>query len=304
MKNVSSYIGKTALAALIASTLFVVGCADQRGFDVKRLPPVPSVSEKGGPNGGASDGSDTSTVIPQDQDQMDSSALDLSGQDQPQKDVSGVDSDQSGKDQPHSDSESQGEQPEKPRKQSDEQAKQDLAQLVDTNVITYSEVEKLKEEHKNLVFSNEKAGSVQWIKFYGFAEEPIINKGISFNIRKEICKKLCVNCGTSNNIECDHKNDCWMFNDSRIGEKNKQKLSDFQPLCKHCNDIKRQVKAKMRKENKRQPPPPCILLAFGIKFTKGDETFNIKDPNWGIGSYWYDPVGFMKDVKHILTNSK
>ena len=154
MKNVSSYIGKTALAALIASTLFVVGCADQRGFDVKRLPPVPSVSEKGGPNGGASDGSDTSTVIPQDQDQMDSSALDRSGQDQPQKDVSGVDSDQSGKDQPHSDSESQGEQPEKPRKQSDEQAKQDLAQLVDTNVITYSEVEKLKEEQQQKLAEN------------------------------------------------------------------------------------------------------------------------------------------------------
>ena len=170
--------------------------------------------------------------------------------------------------------------------------------------ITDEEWEKLKEDHKNLVFSNEKASSVQWIKFYGYAEEPIINQGINKDIKNKICENSCIVCGTTNNIECDHKNDCWMFNDSRIGEKNKQKLSDFQPLCKHCNDVKRQIKSKMIKENKRQPPPPSILLAFGIKFTKGDETFNIKNPEWGIGSYWYDPVQFIKYCIQIKMNSK
>ena len=36
----------------------------------------------------------------------------------------------------------------------------------------------------------------------------------------------------------------------------------------------------------------------------GDETFDKNDPNWGIGSYWYDPLQFMKDIKTILTKSK
>ena len=44
------------------------------------------------------------------------------------------------------------------------------------------------------------------------------------------------------------------------------------------------------------------IKQFGIKFTKGDETFNIKDPNWGIGSYWYDPIQFMKDQNHQHKN--
>ncbi len=189
--------------------------------------------------------------------------------------------------------------------------------------ITNEEKKKIEEEHEFLIKNNKfkkyyttfnKEGekeniniddnAVQWIKFYGLAEEPIINQGINCDIKKNICKNPCAICGTTNNIECDHKNDCWIYNEPRIGIKEEQKLSDFQALCKHCNDVKRQAKAKMIKENKRQPPPPNIL-ELGIKFTNGDETFDINDPNWGIGCYWYDPIQFMKDIKNkYFSNSK
>ena len=148
----------------------------------------------------------------------------------------------------------------------------------------------LKEEHKNLVFT-QKYNSTEWIKFYGLVDCNFYNKDIRKDIVKNIKNRPCVNCGTRHNIECDHKNDLYLDNERRLLDKSKQTLNDFQPLCKHCNAVKREVKRKMLKENKRQPAPGFLIL-----FTEGNEKLNREDPNWWKGTYWGD----VKDFKEKM----
>ncbi len=116
------------------------------------------------------------------------------------------------------------------------------------------------------------------------------------DLRREICKKPCVVCGTKHNVECDHKND--LYNDPRVNTPATQVLDDFQPLCKHCNDQKRQVIKQVKATGKRYPATSIPSLApFGVDFTRGDESFDPNDINAMVGTYWYDPVAFMKEVR-------
>jgi len=39
-----------------------------------------------------------------------------------------------------------------------------------------------------------------------------------------------------------------------------------------------------------------MLKSFGINFIEGDETFDINDINAMKGTFWYDPVEFMKNI--------
>lgn len=149
----------------------------------------------------------------------------------------------------------------------------------------------LKDEHQNLVFT-QKYNSCEWIKFYGLVDCNFYNRGIRKDIVINIKNKPCVNCGTTHDIECDHKNDLYLENEHRLLDKSKQTLNDFQPLCKHCNIIKREVKRKMLKENKRQPAPGFLIL-----FTEGSETLNREDPNWWKGTYWNDVKAFKEKLK-------
>ena len=41
-----------------------------------------------------------------------------------------------------------------------------------------------------------------------------------------------------------------------------------------------------------------MLCIFQIDFIEGDETFNIKDPNAMKGTFWYDPIEFIKFIKN------
>jgi hypothetical protein len=144
-------------------------------------------------------------------------------------------------------------------------------------------------ERKHPLWDKKYAIAVHFIKFYG-AAPPIVNQGIRPDIRKIIINLPCCFCGTSNNIECDHKNDLWEVNDKRIGILSEQKLEDFQPLCKHCNCRKRSVKKKTLKEGKRQPS------GFpNIPFTQGTSTFNKTDPYWYVGTQWGDVQAFKND---------
>jgi len=153
--------------------------------------------------------------------------------------------------------------------------------------ITSEETEMLEKEHVSLSFPEKPGVAVHYIKFYGDAP-PIVNEGIRIDIGQAITALPCVSCGTSTGIECDHKNDLWVYNDARIGCKETQTLADFQPLCKHCNDVKRAVLAKTIKEQKRQPAPGFPHLPF----TRGTEAFDQNDPHWYIGTYWGDVQAF------------
>ena len=73
------------------------------------------------------------------------------------------------------------------------------------------------------------------------------NRPINKNIHKLITNLSCVICGTNNTI-CDHKND--LYNDNRVLNIKTQLISDFQPLCNHCNLQKRQVSKIENQTNK------------------------------------------------------
>ena len=153
--------------------------------------------------------------------------------------------------------------------------------------ITSDERDMLKKEHDSLSFPENPGIAVHYIKFYGNAAH-IVNKGIRRDIMKTITALPCASCGTSMNIECDHKNDLWIYNDPRIGERDTQQLDDFQPLCKHCNDVKRAVLARTNKEQTRQPAPGFPHMPF----SEGTSDFDITDPYWYVGTYWGDVQAF------------
>lgn len=168
--------------------------------------------------------------------------------------------------------------------------------------ITEEDIEMLRRDHaylsSNGMFKTHKpdgqrigGNAVHFIKFYGEAEERVGGSGIRPDIKRIIFAKPCANCGTRNGIECDHKNDMFLENESRLSDMSQQTLDDFQPLCKHCNDVKREVKARTLRENKRQPAP-----GFRVKFTEGNETFNRNDPNWWKGTYWGDIEAFKQKL--------
>jgi hypothetical protein len=112
-------------------------------------------------------------------------------------------------------------------------------------------------------------------------------------------KCVCVKCGAKKTV-CDHKND--LYNDKRVLCIATQTKDDFQSLCNGCNLRKRAVNLKTKKEKKRQPPPPDIMV-FGIAFTVGDETYDPEDINAMVGTYWYDPIAFMKEIKRRIESA-
>jgi hypothetical protein len=160
--------------------------------------------------------------------------------------------------------------------------------------ISKEEEEQIKTIHSHLPFNNKSGNTIEFIKFFGKADDTINDQGIRADILKEIKKLPCANCGTTKDIECDHKNDLYLLNDKRVQTKNTQTIDDFQPLCKHCNDVKRAAKEKMLRENKRYS---AKNLGYTIDFTSGNETLHKEDPHWYTGTYWGDCKAF----KHKLT---
>ena len=122
---------------------------------------------------------------------------------------------------------------------------------------------------------------------------------IASRIRQHFRGQSCVACGTSSQIEIDHKNG--LYNDPHVLSVETQTPDDFQPLCKHCNDVKRQAIKKMRHEGRRPSGQDIpALIPLGVNYTQGDDTFNLEDVDWGVGTYWYDPIAFMRQYKMMI----
>ena len=155
------------------------------------------------------------------------------------------------------------------------------------------------EEYKNERIQNNLPCSKGVIGFIIHGEN--IDEGIKRPIRTDIIKHWkifsCLHCGTKKTI-CDHKND--LYNDPRVLNTQTQTKEDFQPLCNNCNLRKRAVLLKTVKDKKRQPPPPSIRL-LGIDFTQGGENYDPNDINAMVGTYWYDPIAFMTEVRNRLS---
>lgn len=118
-----------------------------------------------------------------------------------------------------------------------------------------------------------------------------INRSINKNIYKEIINKSCVICGTMSNIICDHKND--LYNNDRVLDINTQIISDFQPLCNHCNLQKRQICKQEKKDNKIYSAKNIQRYQqYKFEFPWEKKIFDINDITCKKDTYWYDPVEF------------
>lgn len=141
----------------------------------------------------------------------------------------------------------------------------------------------------------QKDNKIRFIKTYGL-QNTIFNRQINSNIKKELLKngKCCV-CGSSSDLEIDHKNG--FYNDSRLYNVRTQKLSDFQVLCKHCNCQKRQVYKDMERTKLRFDATTIPMLKhFKIKYLNGNKYIDPKIVNCDKGVFWNDPVKFMKTI--------
>ena len=133
------------------------------------------------------------------------------------------------------------------------------------------------------------------MKVYGLNNPDFTSYHIRKDIRDWFKDAVCCVCGNTSNIEVDHKNDC--YNDHRVLKVDTQCVNDFQALCRHCNLQKRQAKKIREREGKRYPASRIPSIAvWGIDFTKGDSAYNPEDIHTLIGTYWYDPVAFCRDV--------
>lgn len=123
------------------------------------------------------------------------------------------------------------------------------------------------------------------------------DRPISSMVRLYYKDERCVVCGRGKTI-LDHKND--LYNDPRVLKIKTQTVDDFQPLCEPCNLLKREVCNQTRQTGRRYAATNIKSLAhFGVDFTEGDETFDPNDPNAMVGTYWYDPVAFVKRAAEI-----
>ena len=145
--------------------------------------------------------------------------------------------------------------------------------------------------------TNLKGNNLFLIKIYGYQNENY-QRPIYIRIKNYYNKKPCVACGSNHKIEVDHKNG--LYNDKRVLSMKTQTFDDFQSLCKHCNLQKRNTMTKTKYTNKRYPASEIPhLKALNIDFTSGDENYDPKDKNAMVGTYWYDPIDFMKKVMMI-----
>ena len=151
-----------------------------------------------------------------------------------------------------------------------------------------------KQQNPNIQFGS--GTDILLFRIYG-EQRKDMNRAIRKDIREAICKLACVVCGTTTNIECDHKND--LYNDPRVNNLSTQRLDDFQSLCKHCNDQKRQVVKKTKEIGKRYGATniPSLKALGAPDFTVGDESFDPKSITALVGTYWYDPVDFMSQIR-------
>lgn len=165
--------------------------------------------------------------------------------------------------------------------------------------INTDESEKIKNDFIHLESKKDKGNRISHIKVYGLKENSLYEtRDIRTDIRNHFKNSLCVVCGNSD-IEIDHKNG--LYNDKRVLDTKTQKIEDFQPLCRHCNQQKRQSMI-ITKEKKKRYKATMIpqLKPFGIDFIKGDETYDDNDINAMVGTYWYDPIEFMNFIKKSI----
>jgi len=162
------------------------------------------------------------------------------------------------------------------------------------------EEEMVRNEFKKCPIST--GNSIQFMKVFGLKEIES-SRPIRQEIKKHYQQMPCCVCGSMSELVCDHKND--LYNDPRVLSTETQTLEDFQSLCNHCNLQKRQISKLTRKTGKRHGATNIPTVAiFGVDFISGTENYDPEDINAMKGTYWYDPIEFMENIKSSLLKPK
>jgi len=155
---------------------------------------------------------------------------------------------------------------------------------------------------KRFIWEKQGHKSITSLRTNGFNESELngYQRPIDKNIHKHHKAIGCVVCGSKSDLVTDHKND--LYNDKRVLDIKTQRVDDFQCLCNHCNLQKRQTSKKSKETKKRYGATKIPSLAvFKIDFISGDETYDENDINAMVGTYWYDPIAFMKHIHKTLS---
>lgn len=137
--------------------------------------------------------------------------------------------------------------------------------------------------------------SIDRIRLNGFNKQKHFNQNIRKDIKDYYKTQNCVMLGVNGNsentkIEVDHKDG--RKDDYRISHSQNQRFSDFQPLSKAANDIKRQICKRCKATNRRWSAKN--IKGNPYDFYDGDEIYSEK--LGCIGCYQYDPVEYRKTV--------
>jgi 5-methylcytosine-specific restriction endonuclease McrA len=134
------------------------------------------------------------------------------------------------------------------------------------------------------------------LRTIGFGHGKSQDRPISSEIRKKMKNRFCSNCGGRNNLVVDHKND--FYNDKRVLNVKTQTEEDFQPLCEHCNLLKRSINEKERKTKKlwsAKQLPRYRNCTFEFVWEK--KVYDEEDIDCKKGTYWYDIQEFDNNVQ-------
>ena len=131
------------------------------------------------------------------------------------------------------------------------------------------------------------------VRTIGFAYYHEINRSLAIppEVRKWILSgQPCAMCGTTSNIVVDHK------------DGNKQPLEnpskdDFQPLCNHCNTVKREICKKCNETGKRFD---AKILGYKISWLEGTDNYQPQSPRCR-GCYWFSPHIFRNKLRYELS---
>jgi hypothetical protein len=165
----------------------------------------------------------------------------------------------------------------------------------------YSEndYDEIPKDKLHLFLENTKGNGIIGI-FVHSKRTNITKRTISKEIHKQIICNSCVICGTNNDIICDHKND--LYNDERVLHTTTQKLTDFQPLCNHCNLQKRQI---CKQENEKQKIYSAKNIErykkYNFEFPWEKKVFDKNDVSCKNDTYWFDPVEFENKIYCYLS---
>ena len=146
-----------------------------------------------------------------------------------------------------------------------------------------------------------KGNSIDAIRLVGYKKEESFNHNIRKDIKEHYKKQRCVMlgvCGFSENtkIEIDHKDG--RKDDWRVSNPTTQQLSDFQPLCKAANDVKRQICKECKQTGLRWNAQN--IKGNPYPFYEGNEIYT---EDLGCkGCYQYDPVEYRKVCVKRISN--